>query len=380
MATNLISSVMQFVTPDLIAKIAAAIGLDRNTAQKATSAGIPAILASLAGLASKPGGAQQLSSALEQVTPGGLNNFLGAIGSPTQAARSEEGTNLLSSLLGSGPLNALTSAIGSHAGINASKSESLLGLLGPIAIGALGQQQAKTGLDPKGVVNLLASQKDQIAAALPSGLSSYLRDSGLAGALDGTIRQGAAAASAAGRRTADIGESAMLASRQAAAATSQQMATWPFWLAGLAILTGLGWMYMANRDNTQVAEQTSRPAATKTETMGAGTPSQTAAELTGQLTRSVDGMRTTLQGITDPASAQAAMPKLQQMTTDLDKLSAATNQLSPQTRSLVAAELSSAMPALNQLFDRVLAIPGVASIAQPLIETMRTKLNAMSRA
>jgi hypothetical protein len=91
-------------------------------------------------------------------------------------------------------------------------------------------------------------------------------------------------------------------------------------------------------------------------------------------------MRTTLQGITDPASAQAAMPKLQQMTADLDKLSAVTTQLSPQTRSLVASQVAGVMPTLNQLFDRVLAIPGVASIAQPLIEAMRTKLSTMSRA
>ena len=367
MSTSLISSVMQFVTPDLIAKIAPALGLDRSTVQKAAGAGIPAILASLAGLASKPGGAQQLSSALERVQPGALDNFLGAIASPTQAAQSsEEGADLLSSLLGSGHLNALTSAIGSHVGINASKSESLLGMLGPIAIGALGQQQAKSGLDAKGVVNLLASQKDQIASALPSGLATYMRDSGLVGA-----------ASAAGQRTADMGEAAMIASRQAAAATSQQMPTWPFWLAGLAILAGLGWMYTANRDNAQVAE-TRRPVTTTIETTGAGTPNQTAAELTGQLTRSVEGMRTTLQGITDPASAQAAMPKLQQMTADLDKLNAVTTQLSPETRSLVASQVAGLMPTLNQLFDRVLATPGVASIAQPLIEAMRTKLSTMS--
>ena len=377
MSTNLISSVMQFVTPDLIAKIAPAIGLDRNTVQKAAGAGIPAILASLAGLASKPGGAQQLSNELERIQPGALDKFLGAIGSPTQAAQSsEEGADLLSSLLGSGHLNALTSAIGSHVGINASKSESLLGMLGPIAIGALGQQQAKSGLDAKGVVNLLASQKDQIASALPSGLATYMRDSGLGG----TLGRGAEAASAAGRRTADMGEAAMVASRQAAAATSQQMPTWPFWLAGLAVLAGLGWMYTANRDNAQVAEQTRRPGTTTIETTGAGTPNQTAAELTGQLTRSVEGMRTTLQGITDPASAQAAMPKLQQMTADLDKLNAVTTQLSPETRSLVASQVAGLMPTLNQLFDRVLAIPGVASIAQPLIEAMRTKLSTMSRA
>lgn len=377
MAANLVSLIMQFVTPDLLAKFASALGVDRGTTQKAVGAGIPAILANLAGVASKPGGAQQLSGAIEQMKPGALDNLIGAIGSPAQAAHSEQGTDLLSSLFGSGRLNALTSAIASHSGISASKSETLLGLLGPVAIGALGQQQRKMGLDANGISSLLASQKDQIAAALPSSLASYLRDSGLADTIGGGIHRGAEAASAAGRGAADMGQAAIAASSRAAMATPQ-MATWPFWLAGLAILAGLGWMYMAGRDGLRVAEETSRPA--PRETVGSGTPNQTAAELTSQLTKSVEGMRTTLQGITDPASAQAAMPKLQQMTADLDKLNNATTQLPPQARSLVAAQLASLMPAFNQICDRVLAIPGVAGVAQPLIDLMRTKLRTMSQA
>lgn len=381
MSTNLVSAIMQFITPELLAKFASALGVDRGTTQKAVGAGIPAILAGLAGVASKPGGAQQLSSALEQVKPGSLENFIGAIGGSAQAARSEEGTNLLSSLVGSGHLNALTSAIGSYSGMSASKSETLLGMLGPVALGALGQQQRKLGLDASGISTLLASQKDHIASALPSSLATYLHDNGLMDMVDGNIRRGAqsasAAASAAARGTADMGQAAIAASRQAAAATPQ-MATWPFWLAGLAILAGLGWMYMAGRDGMRVAEETSRPA--PRETVGSGTPNQTAAELTGQLVKSVEGMKTTLQGISDPASAQAAMPKLQQMTADLDKLNNATAQLPPQARSLVAAQMAGLMPAFNQLCDRVLAIPGVANIAQPLIDLMRTRLRTMSQA
>ena len=61
MATNLVSSVMQFLTPDMVAKIARTLGIDPDVAQKVVSAAVPAILASFAGLAAKPAGAQQLS-------------------------------------------------------------------------------------------------------------------------------------------------------------------------------------------------------------------------------------------------------------------------------------------------------------------------------
>ena len=41
MATNLVSAVMQFLTPDMIAKIASALGIDRSIAQKAIGGAVP---------------------------------------------------------------------------------------------------------------------------------------------------------------------------------------------------------------------------------------------------------------------------------------------------------------------------------------------------
>jgi hypothetical protein len=36
------------------------------------------------------------------------------------------------------------------------------------------------------------------------------------------------------------------------------------------------------------------------------------------------------------------------------------------------------MPALNQLFDKVLAIPGVAELLKPAIDTLKAKLEALA--
>ena len=49
MATNLVSAVMQFLTPDMIAKIASALGIDRSIAQKAIGGAVPALLSALTG-------------------------------------------------------------------------------------------------------------------------------------------------------------------------------------------------------------------------------------------------------------------------------------------------------------------------------------------
>jgi hypothetical protein len=66
MATNLVSVIMKFLTPDMIGRIASALGLDRNDASSAVEAGVPALLASFAGVAARPGGPQKLADAAKQ--------------------------------------------------------------------------------------------------------------------------------------------------------------------------------------------------------------------------------------------------------------------------------------------------------------------------
>jgi hypothetical protein len=45
MATNLVSYIMQFLTPDLVGRIAAALGIERNNTQSGIIAAVPALLA-----------------------------------------------------------------------------------------------------------------------------------------------------------------------------------------------------------------------------------------------------------------------------------------------------------------------------------------------
>src|SRR6516165_5023874 len=84
MADNLISVVMQFLTPDMIAKIAAALGLDRSVTQKAVGGGVPALLSTLADVASTPNGARQLANTLAQPQLASLDNLKSLIGGAGQ--------------------------------------------------------------------------------------------------------------------------------------------------------------------------------------------------------------------------------------------------------------------------------------------------------
>jgi hypothetical protein len=381
MAMNLVSSIMQSLTPDMIAKIASLLGLDRSVAEKAIGASIPAILASFANLASSPDGARQLSGTLAQQSSGALDQFRNAIGSG-QRGLAESGAGLLSGLLGSGGLNALAAAIGSFAGIGTNTGKSLLGVLGPVVAGVLGQQQRSAGLDANGLASLLTSQKDQIAAAMPSGFAKMLSSTDVLGAVDGGMRRTADTISAARGRMAGMADDAAHRA-QAAYATSRSASvssSWPYWgLAALVAALGLGWYFLSDHDTQQVAQQKAAPPTLASETVGARTPNITAAELTMEATSSVSAVRTALQGMTNPAAARAALPQLEQATARLDKINALAAQLPPAARRQIASSLEPTMTPLNQMFDKILATPEVAGVAKPTIDALRSRLQALSR-
>jgi Bacterial protein of unknown function (DUF937) len=433
MATNLVSSVMQCLTPDLVAKIARTIGIDPELAQKVVAAAVPAILASFGGLAAKPAGAQQLSNTLEQQHPDMLAHITDAIGGSDQRAIADTGSGLLSSLLGGGGLNALVSAVSAHAGIDQSSGKSILGLLAPMVVGALGQQQRSGGLDANGIADLLSSQKDQIAAAMPSGLANMLGARGMLDAVDGSLRRGAdsaaatagSAAAAAGRMagaasdtagrmagaTSDTagrmaGAASNLAGRTAratsdgtgrvATAASDEIAntrdvayaakrksdtpTWLLWILGIIILGGGGWYLLGDRGQQQLAEQTRGLINSVSPEVANKFLAPNAADLSADLKSSVDNVRATLQGINDPSTARAALPKLKEATEKLDKINNLAAQLPPGSRKELAAMLGSSMPALNQLCDRVLSSPHIGVMAKPTIDALRAQLQSLSRA
>ena len=53
-------------------------------------------------------------------------------------------------------------------------------------------------------------------------------------------------------------------------------------------------------------------------------------------------------------------------------------QLSDGQRKALAGLVTPAMPTVNQLFDRVLAIRGVAEVIKPTIDLLRTKLATLT--
>jgi Bacterial protein of unknown function (DUF937) len=385
MATNLVSVVMQFLTPDMIAKIASALGLDRSVAQKAIAGGVPAILSSLADVAATPNGARQLTNMVTQQPPGSLESFKSQLGGSGQSTLAETGSSMLSSLFGGGAMDTMAQTIGKFAGVGEGTGKSLLGMLAPVVLGALGQTQRSAGLDASGLASLLVSQKDQIAAAIPSGLADQLSAAGLIDKASGRLRSGAAAVSAAGGRIASASDLTIAGASQAASAATRAASTqWPIWLAALAILGGLAWFTLGRQGNEKVAEApppaTTQPATTGTVGTAPADLTIGGVNLANKVNSSVGTLRSVLPGITDAASAQAALPKVREATAQLNEVSNLAAKLSPEGKSALAKMIAAAMPAINQMCDKVLATPAVGDIAKPTIDELRGRLDALSRA
>ena len=240
-------------------------------------------------------------------------------------------------------------------------------MLAPVVLGTIGQQrQQGRSLDASGISDLLASQKDNIAAALPPGFSNLLGGTGLLDALGGAARTATAAGNEAARAASSAARAVGDTSRRAAGTAASR--NWLYWLIPIAAIAAL-LIYFYGRQAEQVVQQGVPPV----QSLMVG-----GLDLGKQVTDSIAGLRTTLNGVTDTASAEAALPKLRDVTAQIDKVDGMIGQLSSEQRKLLAGLVNPVMPVLNQLFDKVLAIPGVAELLKPAIDPLKAKLEALA--
>lgn len=372
MAANIVSTVMQYITPDTIGRVSTALGLDRGKTQSAIGAAVPGLLASFGGLASRPDGAQKLADAARQQS-GLLDNISSTLGSNGQSGLIEKGSQLLSSLLGNGNASALANAVGSFSGIGRGAGTSLLGMAAPFVLGALSKQGGRD-LDGAGLASMFAGQKDNISAALPSGFRKMLGGTDLLNSLGDTTRTVSETARTVGADTARAATAASYAVNDTArrahstAATASSPSRWLYWAIPALALAAIA-MYMLSRPDTdravRVAANTEQALVVDGVNIG------------NQINSTLNGLRTTLAGITDPASAQRALPQLQQLGSQLDQIAGLKGQLSASQRTTLNGMIAPAMTAIRDLSNKTLAIPGVADVIKPSVDSVMSKLTAL---
>ena len=261
MATNLVSQIMDFLTPDIISKIAGYFGLDRYSTQKAIGASVPAMLAGLVGLASKPEGAKQLSNVLSQQPSGALDNMRSLTERHRSNGRSLRTAPACCRRCSAEACSTTSRALSASSPASAKeRANRLLGMLAPLVLGTVAQQQRQSGLDANGLSSFLASQKDNIASAMPSGFANMLSGTGITRFARRCVAQQSAAASAAAGRFAQqrgTKRPPMCAgppNTRRATRSSAASSGWLPWALGLLVLAGLAW-WLTSQPGQRVVEQ-----------------------------------------------------------------------------------------------------------------------------
>jgi len=380
MAVNIVELTTQALTPQVISRIASALGINPALAQSLVSATVPAVLACLGGVASTPGGAKNIADSVSKQDPDVLTNVVNSIGTAGQGQVVGVGSQILSSLLGSQAVTSLTAAISRFGGANQSAAQTVLGLVTPTVMGTLGQQDPENWSDGTAIARFFASQKDVIAAALPAGLATALSGSGLLkgmeASLQGGVSSAAAAANAAGARAASTASTATSSAANTASRAAREVGaaggipSWLLIVGAAVVLALLAWFFLGRSgEKTAVAPVTQQSTTTS---------KVDATDLSKQATGTLDELKTTLSAITDADSAKAALPKVTDATGKIDALNGMAGQLPADAKKLFAGQLAPLVTALKDQMDKIAALPGVGDIVKPAFDTLKGKLDALA--
>ena len=156
------------------------------------------------------------------------------------------------------------------------------------------------------------------------------------------------------------------------------------WILAAALALLVLWVW--SKRSSEVVEQAKPNAGQVTEqaktTAGqvAGSLSVDGVDLKSSFESAFAGLKANLQGVTDAASAKATLPQLEKGGAEFDKLRDLAGKLPLDGKTAFAALVAQLRPSIEELFNKVLAIPGVSDIAKPVIDGLRAKLDALSKA
>lgn len=341
---NLVSMALQYLTPVLVGKLASSLGINSTIANTIVRAAVPVILGALVGKSAKPEGARALFDVLAKQDTGLLGRLGSVLGSPQQKTIAEQGSNILGSLLGTSSLGSLVGSVSKFANVETTATTGIIGMLAPIVLGTLSQQQKSSNLDPGGLAKLLGEQKSNIASAIPADLSRLLTGSGL---LDAVTPKAAPPS-------------------VPPPAPAKPFNGWPW--AALVAAASLLWGSWFGSDPAPWAAVPAPPR------LMAGST-----DVSGELDTTLKSLHGLMASIKDKASAEAAAPQLRLAQTRIDQLDSAAKQLPTDSRRILAGYVASWLPVINPVMATLLANTNAGPIVKPVLDAMRAKIEALAR-
>ncbi|MCG8327660.1 MAG: DUF937 domain-containing protein [Chitinophagales bacterium] len=159
MSANLMDLLQGSLSEGMIDQLSQQIGgADKEQTAAAASGIVTTLMGALAKNASNADGATALNNALDRDHDGSiLTDIMGMLGGQTQASNSSmlNGAGILNHVLGNKQGGAIE-MISKLSGLDSSKTGSLMTMLAPVIMGALGKTKRDQGLDVAGLASLLS--------------------------------------------------------------------------------------------------------------------------------------------------------------------------------------------------------------------------------
>lgn len=406
MAINLLELMQGAIGDQVADKLAGIVGEDSGAARKAVGGILPTVLGCLIKTSSTPEGANHLGSVVDQADGSIIDNLDkilgGADGGSDRLMQMGEG--LVGGLLGDNK-NGVIDIISKVSGLGSGGTGKLMGLIVPLIFSILGKQKSSLGLDAGGLASLLGDQAGFLKGMLPGGMGSLLglgadfdSKDGILGAAQDAIggaadKVGDVAGAAAGavggavdtagdlagdakdavggavNKAADVAGDAKDAVAGAAGAAADT--------AGEAVKKGGGLLKLLLPIIILVVLGLAALKFLKKPDGGGGAAAPVKAPAIADLApdnalTSINGVfkdaTSVFKGIKDVDSANAAAPKIDDMTAKVTKLAGMKDQLPAGMGDQVLDAIKGFVPKFNPLVKKAYSFPGVEAAIGPKVD------------
>ncbi len=167
----LLDMLQQRLGGDAVNQISGRIGADPGTTGNAIDAALPLLISALARNTSDTGRAQSLASAVSNDHDGSILDDV-----PGYVSRASEkpGAGILRHVLG-GRQQAVQTGLSQATGLDAGKAGTLLTMLAPLVMGAIGRAKKEKSLDAGGLSTLLTGEQEHLKQTAPGVMGALSR-------------------------------------------------------------------------------------------------------------------------------------------------------------------------------------------------------------
>ncbi len=393
MSFNLVELVTSQFGGPALGQLGALLGEDNSKTESALGAAIPGLLNGITSSAQADGGAS-LFNTIKDHDDSILDNIGGMLTGGNSSNIMQQGSGILSSLLGNGAMGGLASAISAFTGVGGKSSSGLMGILAPIILGLIKRKLFGGGgfnQNAGGLMSLLDGQKDHVQSAMPSGFADQLKTSGFMdqiGNLGGNVSAAASntvsnIGDAAGNAAAGVGNAASTVGNAAGdtAAAGGGLLRKFLPIAALLAIAFLGWQFLTGNKGSDVTDAATNAASTATDAAKAAIPSidVDGTDVGAAFGDIFSSATETVSGITDVDSATAAIPSFEDITGKVDGLSGLWDKVPEAGRGPLSGIVNEGIGNLTPAIEKVNEIPGVSGVLGPITSTLLEKLQAFAQ-